>query len=73
MPPTHSNIHQQPIYPSIKKLRNRYKTALSLIAILIILSQIVMQSLLSNLVHDSDTINLAGRQRMLSQKITKLS
>lgn len=58
---------------SVRKLRWRYTIALSLIAILIIVSQFIMQSLLANQNYDSNIINIAGRQRMLSQKITKLS
>ncbi|MFT7053089.1 MAG: nitrate/nitrite-specific signal transduction histidine kinase, partial [Psychromonas sp.] len=58
---------------SVSKLRQRYIIALSLIALLIIGSQIVIQLLLTAQVYDSHLVNIAGRQRMLSQKITKLS
>ena len=58
---------------SVSKLRRRYIVALSLIALLIISSQGLMQFLLADQTHDSHIINIAGRQRMLSQKITKLS
>jgi len=47
--------------------------ALSLIAILSIVSQAVMQFLIADQKYDSRIVNIAGRQRMLSQKITKLS
>ncbi|MGO3344189.1 MAG: diguanylate cyclase domain-containing protein [Marinomonas sp.] len=57
----------------VKKLRRRYLTGLLLIAILVVISQLIMQSLLSSQTYDSNVINIAGRQRMLSQKITKLS
>ncbi len=53
------------------QLRRRYITALSLIALLTIASQIVMQYLISDQAYDSRVVNIAGRQRMLSQKITK--
>lgn len=55
------------------QLRRRYVVALSLIALLTIFSQGVVQFLLSDQEHDSRVINIAGRQRMLSQKITKTS
>lgn len=58
---------------SAAQLRRRYIVALSLIAILTIVSQIVMQLLIADQEHDSRVVNIAGRQRMLSQKITKLS
>jgi len=55
------------------QLRRRYIVALSLIALLTIFSQVVVQSLLSDQEYDSRVINIAGRQRMLSQKIVKTS
>ncbi|MFT6986068.1 MAG: diguanylate cyclase (GGDEF)-like protein/PAS domain S-box-containing protein [Psychromonas sp.] len=58
---------------SVSKLRQRYIIALSLIALLIIGSQIVIQFSLAAQIYDSHIVNIAGRQRMLSQKITKLS
>jgi PAS domain S-box-containing protein len=45
--------------------------ALSAIALSIILSEILVQSHLNNQLNDSRVINVAGRQRMLSQKLTK--
>jgi diguanylate cyclase (GGDEF)-like protein len=54
-------------------LRNRYVLALSLIAILIIISQIVIQLTIVQSDDYGRVINIAGRQRMLSQKITKLA
>lgn len=53
------------------KLRKRYIIALSLIALLTIASQGVIQWLISDQEFDSRVVNIAGRQRMLSQKITK--
>ena len=55
------------------QLRNRYIVALSLIALLTIFSQIVVQILIADQEYDSRIINIAGRQRMLSQRITKTS
>ena len=54
-------------------LRNRYILALSIIALLIILSQIFIQLTMAKNDDDGRVINISGRQRMLSQKITKLS
>ena len=44
------------------QLRRRYITALSLIALLTIASQIVMQYLISDQAYDSRVVNSAGRQ-----------
>ncbi len=56
---------------SASQLRYRYIVALSLIATLTILSQVVVQWSISDQSYDSRVVNIAGRQRMLSQKITK--
>ncbi|WP_421863338.1 diguanylate cyclase domain-containing protein [Motiliproteus sp.] len=56
-----------------KQLRKRYIFALSMIALLITVSQLSLQLLIAAQESDSDIINLAGRQRMLSQKIAKSS
>ena len=50
-----------------------YVIALSTIALVTIFSQFLIQSFLDNQIDDSHVINVAGRQRMLSQKITKIS
>lgn len=52
-------------------LRNRYILALSILAFLIVLSQISIQFAINKNQDDSRIVNIAGRQRMLSQKITK--
>jgi diguanylate cyclase (GGDEF)-like protein len=52
-------------------LRKRYIFALLLIALLVIASNIGTQFFIDTQIHDSRIINLAGKQRMLSQKITK--
>ncbi|MEG0774961.1 diguanylate cyclase [Clostridium sp.] len=52
-------------------LRKRYKLALLIIASLVILSQIILQISISREKNYSTVINIAGRQRMLSQRITK--
>ena len=53
-------------------LRFRYVFALFLIALLILVSQGVMQFSIEEQTHDSRIVNISGRQRMLSQKITKI-
>ena len=52
-------------------LRARYIVALSLIALLTIAAQWLVQGTLADQEHDGRVVNLAGRQRMLSQRLTK--
>ena len=52
-------------------LRKRYVLALSIIVILLIVSQIVVQFTIQDEASDSRIVNIAGRQRMLSQRINK--
>lgn len=56
-----------------KDLKRRYIIALSFIALIVITGQILIQYALSKQQQYSYIINMAGRQRMLSQKISKLS
>lgn len=56
-----------------RALRRRYLLALSIIALLILLGQALVQYSLMDQEDDSRIINIAGRQRMLSQRITKCS
>ncbi len=58
---------------SVRQLAKRYIIALSLIALLTIISQAIVQFLIADQEYDSRVVNIAGRQRMLSQKITKTS
>ena len=53
------------------KLRRLYIIALGTIAVSVIVSQILIRIHLSGQESDSTVINVAGRQRMLSQKLTK--
>ncbi len=53
------------------KVRKRYLFAIAAIAITIIIAQILIQQHLTNQLDDSRVINIAGRQRALSQKLTK--
>ena len=53
------------------KLSRLYIIALSTIALSVIISQILVHNHLNTQLSDSTVINVAGRQRMLSQKLTK--
>ena len=55
----------------IKLIRNRYILAISIIALMLILSQIIVQYNISSEEDKTSVINIAGRQRMLSQRINK--
>lgn len=56
---------------SFHKLRRMYLFALLTIAVAVLLSQFLIQYNLKNQLSDSRIINVSGRQRMLSQKLTK--
>lgn len=53
------------------KLSRLYVIALSTIALSVVVSQVLIRKHLSGQESDSSVINVAGRQRMLSQKLTK--
>lgn len=55
------------------RLRRSYLLALSLIALAIMAEHFLVESFLEDQAKDATIINVAGRQRMLSQRITKLS
>jgi len=52
-------------------LRKRYILALSIIAFLVLFTQITIQYTIKKQESDSRVVNIAGRQRMLSQRISK--
>ncbi len=54
-----------------KKITSIYIVALVLIGLLTISSQLLVRNILQNQSSDSRVINIAGRQRMLSQKLAK--
>lgn len=56
---------------SFKNLRRLYLFALLTIGITVLLSQLLIQYNLSAQLSDSRIINISGKQRMLSQKLTK--
>ena len=53
------------------KFRRFYILALVLIAVTIVISQILIQKHLDTQLNDSKIVNIAGRQRMLSQRLVK--
>ncbi len=56
---------------AFKKFRRFYFTAIIIIVATLLLIQFVTQRQLQNQLNDSHIVNIAGRQRMLSQKIVK--
>ncbi len=56
---------------TFNKLSTIYRIGLGAIAISVILGQFFIQRFLNDQIEDSRIINVAGRQRMLSQKLTK--
>ncbi len=64
----YSNLKSQTMGHMLKK---RYTLALSIIALLVIFSQMIIQISLISQQDDSRVVNIAGRQRMLSQRINK--
>jgi two-component system sensor histidine kinase DegS len=59
--------------PKFRHLGRWYILALSAIAAISILGQILIQRHLADQFYDSQVVNLAGRQRMLSQRIAKIT
>src|SRR5690606_28314027 len=57
--------------PKFDKLGRYYLIALGAIAIIILLNQVLIQKFISDQENDSHVVNLSGRQRMLSQQISK--
>ncbi len=49
----------------------KYRTALAVVAVLVLGNQVVVQPYLMRLTTDAPLINVAGRQRMLSQRLAK--
>ena len=56
---------------TFNRLRRLYIIALGAIAISLIASQILIRKHLNDQENDSRLVNVAGRQRMLSQKLNK--
>lgn len=56
-----------------RELQVRFRWAMIAIALLIILNQLLVQPAITRLLSDAPVINIAGRQRMLSQKLSKVA
>ncbi|HTN74435.1 MAG TPA: ATP-binding protein [Pirellulaceae bacterium] len=67
---THGSQHSP---PGIRRLTFLYIAALSAVALLTIAGQVGVQWSLATQQRNSTVVNLAGRQRMLSQKLAKTS
>lgn len=55
------------------KFTSKYLIVLAVLTVVILGSQLLMQTTIANSTSDARIINISGRQRMLSQKITKAS
>lgn len=64
-------ISKPSIFDPAKKLRNAYLIALTLLGLLVIFGQYFIKQFLEDQKSDGRVINIAGRQRMLSQRLTK--
>src|SRR5215471_21239469 len=56
---------------TIRRLSLRYFFVLGAVAVLVVADQVIVQPLLVRMNSYAPAINLAGRQRMLSQRLTK--
>ena len=64
--------HEKPLdTATFLRIRKWYLLALAGIALTIIIAQVLIQTHLNSQLNDSRVINVAGRQRALSQKLTK--
>ena len=64
--------HQQPLdTTTFLRIRKWYLLALAGVALTIIIAQLLIQTHLNSQLNDSRVINVAGRQRALSQKLVK--
>ena len=64
-------MHETLTHPRLFRLKVVYGIALAFIAVTILSSSLLMQYALERNKGDSRVINLSGRQRMLSQRLTK--
>ena len=65
------NIQQSLDKITFNRLTRLYIIALSAIALSIVISHLIIDYQISNQKKDSYLINISGRQRMLSQKLSK--
>ncbi|TQV71025.1 response regulator [Aliikangiella marina] len=57
----------------LSNIRTRYIAAIALVAILVAVSTYFLQQLIATKAEDASIVNLAGRQRMLSQMVSRLA
>ncbi|UZO80024.1 ATP-binding protein [Aquimarina sp. ERC-38] len=65
------NIPKSLDFQTFNRLRKIYVFALGAIALFTLFGQVVIQQFITSQLDDSEIINISGRQRMLSQKLTK--
>ncbi|MCA9067624.1 MAG: type IV pili methyl-accepting chemotaxis transducer N-terminal domain-containing protein, partial [Planctomycetaceae bacterium] len=63
--------HSPPSNDPLQVLQRRFVWGMIAVGLLALLNQLVLQPWLIQLTSDAPTINVAGRQRMLSQKLSK--
>ena len=66
-----NNIKQNKREKLIVSLRNKYTISIVLLALLVLLNQMMVQHLINVQQDNAELINVAGKQRMYSQKIAK--
>ena len=66
-----SNFREANRYMAVNRLTLTYVAALMAIAVTAVVGQVVIQTTLNSARSDAHSINIAGRQRMLSEKIVK--
>ena len=66
-----ANSHSPRDRHAFSNLRRHFVIAMAAIAIAVVVSQVSIQRFLDNLTSDSTYVNNAGRQRMLSQRLSK--
>ena len=66
-----NKIKQKKREKLIVSLRNKYTISIVLLALLVLLNQMMVQHLINVQQHNAELINVAGKQRMYSQKIAK--
>lgn len=65
------STHLSEAFSPVRKLTLLYVSALGSIALMSIAGQVLIQTMLARQSHDAYVVNIAGRQRMLSQKLSK--
>lgn len=69
--PIHRDLSDHPAQRVVRRLAGRYLVVLVTVAALVVIDQAIVQPMLIHVNAFAPAINVAGRQRMLSQRITK--